>query len=311
MQRFRELAEVGRHYRRVCMAVGVFDGVHRGHQKVLGQAIQTARARAAAAVALTFDPHPDRVLRPASAPPLLTSTDHKLRLLKSVGLDGCVVMTFDNALAATAAEDFVARWVREVPGLEYVCVGPGFRFGRQRRGNVAMLAKLGERWGFVAEEVPGERLGEELISSTAIRQHVQAGRLDVAAAMLGREFSILGTVVPGDQLGRELGFPTANVDPHNEVTPPPGVYAVRVEHAGNWYGGMANIGTRPTVCDGAADLRLEVHIFDFAGDLYGAELEVVFVRRLRDEQRFGSLETLRRQLRADQAAARAALKETL
>ncbi|MCS7049321.1 MAG: bifunctional riboflavin kinase/FAD synthetase [Verrucomicrobiae bacterium] len=308
MQVFRDLATLGQHYRRVCAAIGVFDGVHRGHQKVIARANATARERDAASVVVTFDPHPARVLQPASAPPLLTSTEHKLRLLSALGVDACMVLTFDRSLAETSAEDFVAQLRRNIPGLERVCVGPNFRFGHQRRGDVELLVELGKELGFVAEEVPGERVGDELVSSTAIRRHVQAGRLDIAAAMLGRPFSILGTVVSGDQLGRHLGYPTANVDPHNEVMPPTGVYVVLAEHAGIRHGGMANIGTRPTVSDATGDLRLEVHLFDFDRELYGDDLEIFFIQRLRDEQRFPSPDALRTQLQADERVARAILR---
>lgn len=305
---FRNLAELGQHYRRVCLAIGVFDGVHRGHQKVLARALTTAREQAAA-VAVTFDPHPARVLQPKTAPPLLTSTPHKLRLLEAAGLDGCVVLTFDRRLADTPAEEFVAQLVRHTPGLERVCVGPNFRFGRNREGDFELLTRLGQRWGFVAEEIPAATLGTELISSTAIRQHVQAGRLETAAAMLGRCFSVLGTVVSGNQLGRQLGYPTANIDPHNEVMPPTGVYAVSVDCAGHRYAGMANIGTRPTIASESREPRLEVHLFDFDGELYGQDLEIFFVQRLRDERRFPSHDALRAQLQRDERAARAVLSQ--
>lgn len=306
---FRNLAELGQQYRRVCLAIGVFDGVHRGHQKVLARALTTARKQAAAAVAVTFDPHPARVLQPHTAPPLLTSTSHKLRLLEAVGLDGCIVLVFDQRLAETPAEEFVAQLVRHAPGLERVCVGPNFRFGRDREGDFTLLRRLGLRWGFVAEEIPAATLGSELISSTAIRQHVQAGRLETAAAMLGRCFSVLGTVVTGDQLGRQLGYPTANIDPHNEVMPPTGVYAVFVDCAGHRYAGMANIGRRPTIAKEPREPRLEVHLFDFNEELYGQELEIFFVQRLRDERRFPSHDALRAQLQDDERAARAVLSQ--
>jgi riboflavin kinase/FMN adenylyltransferase len=188
-------------------------------------------------------------------------------------------------------------------------VGSRFRFGHHRAGDVALIRALAPRYGYQAEEIASVMVGEDMISSTAIRRHVQAGQLDRAAAMLGRPFSVLGAVGRGDQLGRQLGYPTANLIPGNEVLPPDGVYAVRILVDGQWRGGMANLGHRPTVAGSPDGRRLEVHLFDFTGDLYGAEVEVAFVAALRPEQKFARLADLRAQLARDEQSARAMLAD--
>ncbi len=287
-----------------CVAIGVFDGVHRGHQAVIRQAIAEACARGGTSVVLTFDPHPQRVLQPTKAPPLLTATPHKLRLIEQLGTAACLLLPFDHAFARLSAEEFVAQLCRHSDRLQAICVGARFHFGHDRAGNIRLLESLAMRYGYKACAVPPVRVGEHLVSSTAIRQHIQHGRLDLAAAMLGRPYSVLGTVARGDGLGRQLGVPTANLNPHNEALPPNGVYVARVRFADQHLPAVLNLGTRPTVTGGAHRRTLEVHLLDFDGDLYGQELEVVFVAKLRNEQKFASLEALTQQIRADIANAR-------
>ncbi len=246
MQVFRTFEELSRHSQRVCLAIGVFDGVHLGHQRVMGQARDDARAANGMAVALTFDPHPMRVLQPDKAPLLLTSTEHKLALMDRLGLNACLLLTFDKTFSLTPPEQFIKTVAQQTNQLQEICVGTRFRFGHNRAGNVRLMEALAPQYGFVAKEIKSVMLGEEMISSTAIRQHVLRGQLDRASAMLGRTFSILGTVEPGDQRGRELGFPTANLNPHDEALPPDGVYAVHVVIGPEQFNGVVNIGVRPT-----------------------------------------------------------------
>jgi len=307
MQVFRTFEDLAKHCSKVCLAIGVFDGVHLGHQRVIGQARDDARATGGTSVVLTFDPHPLRVLQPQQAPPLLTSTAHKLALMGRLGVDACLMLTFDKAFSLTPPEQFIDTVARQTSQLQEICVGTRFRFGHGRAGDVRLMAELAPRYGYVAKEIRSVMLGGEMISSTAIRQHVLKGRLDRASAMLGRPFSILGTVEPGDHRGRELGFPTANLDPHNEVLPPDGVYAVRATVGAEHFGGVANIGVRPTF--GGAEPRrvLEVHVLDLARDLYGQDVEVLFLAKLRDEQKFESVEALKAQIAADIKKARSAL----
>ncbi len=307
MQVFRTFEELAKHSQRVCLAIGVFDGVHLGHQRVMGQARDDARAADGAAVVLTFDPHPLRVLQPDKAPLLLTSTEHKLALIDKLGVDACLLLTFDKPFSLTPPEQFIKMVARQTNQLQEICVGTRFRFGHDRAGDVRLMEALAPQYGFVAREIKSVMLGEEMISSTAIRQHVLQGQLERAAAMLGRTFSILGTVEAGNQRGRELGFPTANLNPHDEVLPPDGVYAVRVIIGSEQFGGVVNIGVRPTFAGAQSPRVLEVHILDFTRELYGQKVEVLFLSKLRDEQKFTSAETLKAQITADVREARKVL----
>ena len=304
MQVFRTFEELAQHSHKVCLAIGVFDGVHLGHQRVIGQARDDARALGGTAVVLTFDPHPMRVLQPERAPLLLTSTEHKLALFGGLAVDACLLLTFDKSFSLTAPEQFIDTVARQINQLQEICVGTRFRFGHNRAGDGRLIEALAPQYGFAAKEIKSVMLGGEMISSTAIRHHVLNGRLDSAAAMLGRPFSILGTAEPGDHRGRELGFPTANLNPHNEILPPDGVYAVRVATDGQSHNGVVNIGVRPTFTEAQSRRVLEVHILDFTGDLYGQHVEVLFLSKLRDEQKFGSIDDLKRQIAADILAAR-------
>ncbi len=287
-----------------CLAVGVFDGVHRGHQQVIRTAMEDARACGAKAAVLTFDPHPMRTLAPARAPLMLTSPPHKLELIRQLGVEVCLVIKFDREFADTPAEAFVESVARGTPGLQTICVGSRFRFGKDRHGNAALIREIGARHGFRLHELPSLTLDGETISSTAVRKEVAAGNLQKAEHMLGRPFSILGTVVSGDALGRTIGFPTANLNRHNEVLPPHGVYAVRARIDGRLRPGLVNIGLRPTVKIEAHRPLTELYVLDFSGDLYGTDIEVFFIARLRDEKKFASLDDLRAQIQRDEQAAR-------
>jgi riboflavin kinase/FMN adenylyltransferase len=304
MQIFRTFEELAKHSHGVCLAIGVFDGVHLGHQRVMRQARDDAQADGGTAVVLTFDPHPLRVLQPNKAPLLLTSTEHKLALIDKLGVDACLLLTFDKPFSLTPAEQFINTVAHQTNQLREICVGTRFRFGHGRTGDVRLMEALAPQYGFVAREIKSVMLGEEMISSTAIRQHVLSGQLDRAAVMLGRTFSILGTVESGDHRGRELGFPTANLNAHDEVLPPDGVYAVRVMIGSEQFGGVVNIGVRPTFASARSLRVLEVHILDFTRELYDQKVEVLFLSKLRDEQKFASSEALKTQIAADVHATR-------
>lgn len=286
------------------LAIGVFDGVHRGHQSVIQAAMEDARACGGQAAVMTFDPHPMRVLAPDRAPLLLTSTPHKLALIEKLGVTACLLIEFNRSFADTPAEAFVENVASRTPGLQTICVGSRFRFGRERKGNAALLRAMSAGRAFRLHEAPSLTLDGETISSTSVRKLVTAGNLEKASRMLGRPFSILGTVVPGDARGRTLGYPTANLNRHNEVAPPYGVYAVRARIAGDLRPGLVNIGLRPTVKSGEHTPLTELHVLDFSGDLYGADIEVFFIARLRDEMKFASLDDLRAQIQRDEQAAR-------
>jgi riboflavin kinase/FMN adenylyltransferase len=303
MKVFHLLSELSEIPGPLCVAIGVFDGVHLGHQALIRRAIGEAERMQGSAVVLTFHPHPARVLRPDSAPHLLTSTPHKLRLIEELGCQFLLQIKFDAAFAAQPPEVFIEGLVRSASSLRMVCVGHNWAFGKGRAGNVALLAVLGEKFGFETLEIEPVEVDGELVSSTRIRKAIEAGDFETAHHFLGRDYTILGTVQPGAGRGRGIGFPTANLAAHNERFPPNGVYAVRVFMDSRWFQGVANVGVRPTVAN-TLDRVLEVHIFDFSGDRYGQDLEVKFERFLRPEKKFSSLEELRTQIARDAALAR-------
>jgi riboflavin kinase/FMN adenylyltransferase len=288
----------------VYLAIGVFDGVHLGHRSVLSRALSDARAGGGSVVAVTFDPHPAKILRPASAPRLLTASAHKLRLIKALGIDLVLVIPFTKEFAATAPEDFVLQLHQACHPLREICVGHEWSFGRGRAGNLEMLQKMGDRLGFDEVGVPAVQVDGEIVSSTAIRAAVEAGELARAGRLLGRDYSILGTVVQGDGLGHSLGFPTANLSAHNEQFPPNGVYAVTAQWRDQQLKGVANLGVRPTIASASGERLLELHIFDFDREIYGQDVEVTFRTHLRPEKKFETLDALKAQIARDAAEGR-------
>lgn len=282
----------------VFLAIGVFDGVHLGHRAVIERSLSDARAHAGTAVVVTFDPHPARVLRPERAPRLLTSTPHKLRIIRSLGIEQVLALPFTEAFAATEPESFI-RELAATCDLREICVGHEWAFGKNRAGNLALLDRLGHELGFDEVGVAAVEIDGEVVSSTIIRAAIEAGDLAKAARLLGRPYSVLGTVKLGNQLGRKLGFPTANLSAHNEQFPPNGVYAVSAEVEGRSLRGVANIGVRPTLEQAGGERLLEVHLFDFQGDLYGSDLEIFFRSFIRPEMKFASLEALKAQIAND------------
>ncbi|GDX08798.1 riboflavin biosynthesis protein [Verrucomicrobiota bacterium] len=289
----------------VVIAAGVFDGFHLGHRAVIDRTIAGARAAGGTPVVATFDPHPAAVLRPQSAPPLLTSTRHKIRLLADAGIAHVLVLGFDAAFAAQPPEIFIQALADACRPLREICVGEDWAFGKDRAGNLSLLTVLGKKLGFTATGHLPVIVDGKAVSSTAIRAAVESGALAEAARLLGREFSVLGTVIEGRRLGRTLGFPTANVRPESEQLPPNGVYAVRVLVDGKSHAGIANVGVRPTVSNEGVQRLVEVHLFDFSGDLYDCDIEVFFGRFVRPEQKFPDLDALRAQITSDVASVRA------
>lgn len=305
----RNLNERAVRSRNVVLAAGFFDGVHRGHCSVIRRALSLAKARGAETWVLTFDVHPRRVLNPEEAPSILTSSDHKVALLSEMGVDGCIVLRFTARLARQSPEAFVARLAAAVPGLSGVVVGENWRFGRGRRGTPGLLSKLGRRHGFDLTLAPPATWRGDEVSSTRIRNAVAAGKLGEARRMLGRPFSILGTVIPGRRIGRTLGLPTANLDPHNEVRPPKGVYVALARMSLGWYWGVVNLGIRPTFSPrGQRTPSLELHMPGITQNLYGRNVEVFFMARLRAERTFPGLDALKSQVGRDIERARAWLR---
>ena len=304
MRILRSISELSELPGPLFLAIGVFDGVHLGHQAVISTSAKHAKEAGGTPVVVTFDPHPVKVLRPNNAPHLLTATQHKIELIRDLGVAHLLVLHFDRAFAATSPEDFVRQLVDNSKPLCEICVGHEWSFGKGRAGNLALLKELGEIHGFHVIGVEAVKVNGEVVSSTAIRQAVEAGDLVKATQMLGREYTILGTVVRGEQLGRKLGFPTANLSAHSEQFPPNGVYVVEARLAGALYRGVANLGFRPTVAAGKPERLLELHLFDLEREIYGEEIEVRFVRYLRPEQKFADVEALKAQIAADVRQAR-------
>jgi riboflavin kinase/FMN adenylyltransferase len=308
MRLFRHHAPLPADATGAVLALGNFDGVHRGHQTVIAAAGAAAHALGAPHGVLTFEPHPRQVFRPDDAPFRLTPLRVKARELEALGADLLFSLHFDAEFAKRSAENFVSEILVAALAVRHVVVGYDFVFGRGRAGTVDFLREMGARHGFGLDVIsPVADSGTEVISSTRIREHLVAGRPDDAARLLGRAWEIDGRVEHGDARGRTIGFPTANLMLGEYLRPAAGVYAVRIGleqgHRTEWHDGVANIGTRPTV--GGTDLRLEAHLFDFSGDLYGAHLRVALVEYLRPERKFASFDELKQQIAADAVAARA------
>ena len=288
------------------VAIGNFDGVHRGHRAVIGAALNRAKALGRKAAALTFTPHPRLFLRPQDTLFQLSSERNRLRLLAASGLDGAVVMNFDTALAATTAADFIEKILIGRFGIGGAAIGFDFHFGNKRAGSPAYLAEQGARLGFAVDIVPPLEDEGRPVSSGAVRMALAQGKVVEAAELLGAPWFVSGEVIHGAKRGRELGFPTANIKLDPACGLKHGVYAVRAGIAGKRHDGVANFGIRP-MFEGGAPL-LEVYLFDFDSDLYGQTIDVAFIGWVRHEQKFESVETLKRHILADAAQARDALK---
>jgi riboflavin kinase / FMN adenylyltransferase len=290
--------------RKVCLAIGFFDGVHLGHQQIIRQAIADAHQHKAVALVLTFDCHPNTVVAPARVPPLIYSLPQKLRAISSLGVDHAWLVHFDKQFSEQSGEDFVRHLVRDLGPIRSICVGADFVFGHKRSGDVTLLKKLGGEFDFSVHGLAAVSLDGRMVSSTRIREAIQTNNLDAASQMLGRSYAICGKVMPGDQLGRQLGFPTANLEVKDLILPPNGVYAGFTKVKGRDYQAVLNIGFRPTMASVQPALRMEVHLLAFKGELYGAELEVEIGGKVRDEKKFASLSELREQIARDVAAVR-------
>ncbi len=294
----------------IVLAAGFFDGLHAGHLRVVERAVQRARKLRGKAWALTFDPHPLKILSPDSAPLLLTSNRHRLAMLGAMDVDGCILMPFTRRLSLLEPAEFAEKMCACVPPLAEVVVGGNWRFGKDGKGDASLLAKLGRKCGLAVTTVKPVTMKGAAISSTRIRSEIMNGRLESAAAMLGRPFSVLGTVVKGRSIGTQIGFPTANLTSHNEVLPPCGVYAVRARLAGQLLDGVFNLGYRPTINKARSGRpMMELHLFGINRELYGQEVEVFFLKKLRNEQEFPSLEELGKQIARDVASARKVLSK--
>lgn len=280
------------------LALGNFDGLHRGHLKIIERVRRGAAERGGTALVLTFEPHPPRVVRPDKAPRLLMTPAQKLEALERAGIQGVAVVRFTPELSRWAPETFVQTVLVEWLRVAEVWVGADFLFGRDRSGNFSLLRALGAQYGFRVEKIDPIRYKEFVVSSTRIRRLVSEGRVDEAGALLGRHVFLDGTVIEGAHRGREIGFPTANLETDNELVPPAGVYATAATIDGVVHPSVTNIGVRPTF-GGDGTLSIETHVLGLDRDLYGQLIRLAFVQRLRDERRFADVDALKEQIAAD------------
>ncbi len=307
MQVIRGLHNLRKEHRGCVATIGNFDGVHLGHQSVLRHLLEKGKEFSHPATVVTFEPQPREFFQSQAAPARLTRLREKLRSIQDVGIQRVVILEFNQRLAAMPAEQFVQELLVKGLGVRFLSVGDDFRFGQQRAGDFQLLLRMGAEHGFEVENMNTFKLDADRVSSTRIRQLLTQGELQAAEQCLGRPYRICGRVGHGDKRGRTIGFPTMNVNLHRIVSPLRGVYAVRVIGLnGDALPGVANIGNRPTV-EGDPRYLLEVHLFDFDRSVYGAHVEVEFVRKLRDEQKFDSFDALRQQILDDAAAARTTL----
>ena len=286
----------------VCLTIGNFDGVHLGHAKLLQRVRERAAAAALTSAALTFDPHPRRVLMGNAAPPAITMLEHKLECIEASGIQLAVVLPFTRELAAREPEDFVREILVEGLCLKHLVIGYDYAFGKGRRGNFETLSALGQKYGFGAERLDPVIINGAVVSSTRIRDMVQAGNVWDVRPLLGRFHQVRGIVAHGQKRGRKLGFPTANVAVRDELVPLGGVYAVWVDVDGTLHPGVANIGKNPTF--GEFDMSVEAHILDYKGKIYGDPIRVHFVQRIRSEKKFSGPEELITRIREDVGLAR-------
>ena len=285
------------------MGLGIFDGLHLGHERIIKRIIQTARRNKGTSIIITFHPHPLKILYGKKFLPLLISLEHRLKLLEQLKLDVCLVIDFNKRFSEIPADKFINEIVKKFNPLKIV-VGENFTFGRATSGDIIFLRKKAKANGFKLESVPLLRLGGKIVSSTYIRLLIQRGDLKCAQRLLGRPVSIIGQVLEDRGMGRQLGFPTANLDYHHEIIPPDGVYLVRIMVKNRVYPGLCNVGKRPTFFKSKDSARkIEIHILRFSRDIYRQNVEVQFIKRIRAEKKFSCRQQLIKQLKKDKSGA--------
>lgn len=297
-------------FRNAVITVGTFDGVHRGHRVILNEVIRNARRAMGESVLITFNPHPRKLLFPYQPLGILTPLPSKLRLIQEAGIDHVVVVPFTPEFARLTVKDYIEKFLVKLFQPHSIVIGYDHRFGQDRLGDINTLRHYSPKYDYNLVEIPAQLIDEAAISSTRVRKTLKEGRIEDATALLGHTYSIAGTVVAGRQLGRTIGYPTANValTDHDQIMPAMGIYTVKVKIEGVTYGGMLSIGYNPTVTD-KKEIKTEVNIFDFDRDIYGCEIEVSFLKKMRDELKFDSLDGLKAQLHVDKAESLAILAQ--
>ena len=299
MKQLSQPSDLNYKERKVCLAIGMFDGVHLGHQQVLLQAVRSASQNNAISVAITFDQHPANIISPGQAPAIIQTQAQRIRTIESLGIEAILIIKFDQEFSLKTGESFIQELSQGFGSIHSICVGKDFMFGHNRDGNFKSLQKLGQKFGFISYGLQSVMLDGQKISSTRIRTALHEGKLDEANKMLGRKFSIEGLVIKGDGKGREIGFPTANLDTKGLILPPHGVYAAHARLNGKSLKSVVNIGIRPTINKTSSLLQVETHLLEFNNEVYGQVIEIEFISRLRDEILFNSIEELKKQISSD------------
>ncbi|MFH1777599.1 MAG: bifunctional riboflavin kinase/FAD synthetase [Candidatus Omnitrophota bacterium] len=279
------------------LTIGIFDGLHCGHQKLLRFVKKIAKASKMISAVMTFQPHPLKILNRLNYPPLLISVEHRLNLIEQFGIDVCFVIKFTRRFSKITPERFIEDFLIKRLNVRYLVVGEDFNFAKDKKGTVQFLKKIENANRLKMYVLSSVKYSQKKISSTRIRHLIEKGKLGIAAKLLGRPVSVLGTVISGSGRGKKLGFPTANIDPHHEAIPPSGVYVVKLKYENKFYRAMLNIGQRPTFS--CKNNVIEVHIFNFKRNIYGENIEIFFLKKLRDERKFKNLNYLKRQLARD------------
>ena len=285
--------------RKVCLAIGMFDGVHLGHQKVLQNAINAASQSNAISVAVTFDQHPANIIAPKNAPSLIQTQAQRNRSIELLGVDAILIIKFNEAFSRKTGKSFIQELAQGFGSINSISVGNDFMFGHNRDGNFQLLQKLSQELNFLTYGLQPVKLNGQIVSSTRIRSALINGKIDDAKQMLGRKFSIEGPVVKGDGKGREIGFPTANIDTKNLILPPNGVYASYTKFNGKTHKSLLNIGVRPTIIKPNPSIQVEAHILKFNENIYDQVIDIELIEKLRNEMKFESIEELKKQISCD------------
>jgi len=302
-----DLSRISRPFTNSVITLGNFDGIHLGHQELVRMVMKRAQEIKGQSMVVTFRPHPLKVLAPEKCPPLISIYEEKIELFKKLGIDVLVKIPFSHHFAEMSPREFVKKILCDLLGTKEIFVGCNYRFGKGREGTTQTLRMMGEEFGFRVNEVKQIFLKSEVISSTKIRQLLTAGEVEHAAELLGRPYAITGIVIKGDSRGKTLGFPTANIASKHAIIPANGVYAVKLSARDTCHDGVVNIGLRPTF--DTKSLAIEVHVFDFNEDLYGEEVTIYFIKKLRQEKKFDSADTLIAQITKDIDEAKTVLAE--
>ena len=285
--------------RKVCLAIGMFDGVHLGHQKVLQNAINAASQSNAISVAVTFDQHPANIIAPKNAPSLIQTQAQRNRSIELLGVDAILIIKFNEAFSRKTGKSFIQELAQGFGSIHSISVGNDFMFGHNRGGNFQLLQKLSQELNFLTYGLQPVKLNGQIVSSTRIRSALINGKIDDAKQMLGRKFSIEGPVVKGDGKGRKIGFPTANIDTKNLILPPNGVYASYTKFNGKTHKALLNIGVRPTIIKPNPSIQVEAHILKFNENIYDQVIDIELIEKLRNEMKFESIEELKKQISCD------------